>query len=332
MNKVSERALKYYNRGEYFKARDQYQKLLKKSPEKGLIYYNIGLCDFSMHNYELAEKTLSKSMEHGYLSAGYELSMTKLFLNKLEEGLNLYDYRYYGDRESFPNLPLPKAKSLKDLENKRVLVLNEQGFGDEFLFSRSIKTLSNICKSSHYQVYPETLKLFNDYFTQDNITFFTDRLLSGEFVNQFDTWIPSGDIFTYHTLERGFEYTKVDLDRNNIISNTVGLCWNANPKSINAHKRSINPDLIKEDLVNYNVLSLQKDQSLDWIKETTINNFNDTVDIIKSTEEVYTIDTSVMHLSLLFNENTVFLYQKYIDWRWNYPFYGVDVLENSIQL
>lgn len=46
----------------------------------------------------------------------------------------MYKYRYYGERKSFPNLPIKQILNLSEAEGKKVLVLNEQGYGDEILF------------------------------------------------------------------------------------------------------------------------------------------------------------------------------------------------------
>ena len=93
-------------------------------------------------------------------------------------------------------------KTLKDidLKDKKVLVLNEQGYGDEILFSRVIEPLSKICEKSTYQVYDVMIELFESIYKHDNINFFTDRQLSLEFVNSFDTWISVGDLFSSYIL------------------------------------------------------------------------------------------------------------------------------------
>jgi hypothetical protein len=320
--KLNKTANELYSKSDFHSALKVYKRMLdlSKLSDLKIVYYNIGLCHYSMMNYRAAEKSFEKSFDLGYLYCGHELSMTKLHLGKLEEGLSLYKWRYYAERFSFPKLPIKKAENLSDLRDKGVFVLNEQGFGDELLFSRSIRMLSNISKFTKYQVYEEMLDIFEKNFKFSNIEFFCDRNFNFDFIKDYDCWIPSGDLFSIYTMEFGFDYLKIDIS-DNTKPNTIGLCWLSNNLSPNSHLRSINPDDLKFLKSDNSVISLQKDKELDWIINSKIVNFNDTIDLISSVESVYSVDTSILHLSLLTGKDTKLLYKNYIDWRWKYPFY-----------
>ncbi len=320
--KVNSEANKLYAENNYTAALNLYRKMLTKCSigDTPVLYYNIGLCHFSLHNYPAAEKSFQRSFNFGYKTAGYELSMSKLFLGKLEEGLNLYNYRYWGDRFMFPRLPIPMSKSWDNLVGKKILVLNEQGLGDELLFSRSIRKLSEVCQFSKYQVYQELYDVFVENFSTDKIEFFTDRSFNLEFVEKFDYWIPSGDLFVLYTLKYGFDYQKIKCDEGD--ENNIGVCWYANKLSKNSHLRSVKLEDIALLKDNYKVFSLQKGENVDWMINNNIETFKDTLNIINNVDKILSIDTSVFHLAMLTGKKTYLLYNDYLDWRWLYPFYN----------
>jgi len=327
VSKLVNKGIEYYNIKNYDKALKSYKKALEIANinQIPIIYYNIGLVHFSLYNYKAAKISFEKSFYDNYETAGYELSMTYLFLNEFEKGMSLYKYRYLNERKSFPDLPLPIIKNVEDVKGKKILVLNEQGFGDEILFSRSLIMLNELCESSKYQIYHEMFELFSDNFKFDNIEFFTDRSFDYDFIKEFDAWIPSGDLFRLFILENGCEkYLNIKTKERKKVGNLkVGLCFKTNGLSKNTKERSIDLDIL-EEILNYDdidVISLQKDFSNDWVKETNINNFSDTSNIIDDLDVVVTVDTVVAHLSGIKGVKTLLIYDKYLDWRWNYNFY-----------
>ena len=324
MDKSFRKAYDLYSKGDYKNALAGFKKMLNKTPELAFVYYNIGLCHYGMLNYISAEKMFQKSYDYGFKKSGYELSLSKFHLGKLEEALKYYSYRYYNNSYNFPDLPLKKATKYEDLVGKRVFVLNEQGFGDEILFSRSLKMLNNISSYTKYQVYDELYSVFNNSFHYDNIEFFSDRSFNIEFIKGYDCWIPSGDLFKIHTLKNGFDYVPILL-KGSVEDNSVGICWMANSLSKNFNLRSVDSNKLKEFIGDKKVYSLQKDAQLDWAINSEIKTFSDTLNIISKVGEVNSVDTSVLHLSLVCNKPTRLLHNKYIDWRWKYPLYGVDV-------
>jgi tetratricopeptide (TPR) repeat protein len=326
------KGIEMYSRGDFDGSLTMYKKALVKSPREhlGTIYYNIGLSHFSKLNYSAAEKAFENSYyTHGNLSSGYELSMTKLFLGKFEDGMLLYHHRYWGERSMFPKLPLKKAKTSEDLRGKKVLVLNEQGFGDEILFSRGISLLEDLASEVTYQIYEEMEELFLENFSESKfpkIKFFKDRILTREFVGGFDVWIPSGDAFTLEVLRRSPESRIPFLSENPTRGDRlkIGLSFMSNPKAKNTKEKSIDPGVLKEILedLDVEIISLQKDCDLEWMRKTEIRTFQDTSKAIDEVDLVVTVDTSTAHLAGIKGKKTLVIYDKFLDWRWNYPFYS----------
>lgn len=335
VKKIVSEAIDLYSQDKYDQALALYKKALPYVgfEDSGILYYNIGLCHFSKMNYKAAEVSFKKSFnDYNYFHCGYELSMTLLFNHKLKEGLDMYKYRYYGERKSFPNLPIKQILNLSEAEGKKVLVLNEQGYGDEILFSRGIPKLCEFAKEIHYQVYDKMIDLFKENFTFDNIIYLTDRTLSYDFVLDFDCWIATGDIFSSYTKEYGMDYTP--LKSNNVENDklNIGLTWYANVKSGNSDKRSIDLSKLEPILNNDEIIchSLQYKDCPSWMIESDISDFKKTADLISKMDVVITVDTITAHLAGMMNKKVILIYEDYLDWRWNFEIYkNVEIIKIS---
>ena len=327
VKKIVSEAIKLYNEDKFDSALNLYKKALPGIgfSEAGTLYYNIGLCHFSKYNYKAAEVSFKKSFnDYNYKHCGYELSMTLLFNHKLQEGLDMYHYRYFGERKSFPTLPTKQILSLSEAKDKKVLVLNEQGFGDEILFSRGLPKICELANEVHYQVYDKMVSLFKDNFYFNNLTYLTDRSLSYEFVMEFDCWISSGDIFSSYTKEYGLDYIPFKSEKTTKSNKlTVGLTWYANVKSGNSNHRSI--DLTKiEPILNKDTISctsLQYGDCPEWMINEDISDFKKTAEVISKMDIIITVDTITAHLADMMNKKVILIYEEYLDWRWNFKFY-----------
>ena len=328
VKKIVSDAISEYTKGNYDVALVKYKQTLKHASynDLGIIYYNIGLCHFSMFNYKAAEVSFEKSFDvYGYLHSGYELCMSKLFNGKLVDGMKLYKYRYYGIRNTFPNLPIQKVDTIEQCKGKRVLVLNEEGFGDEIMFSRAIPNLSNSALSVSYQVYDKMLSLFENTNNglYSNVSFFTNRSLSLEFVMDFDCWITTGDLFSDHLINNGMSH--IPFKTNNTLDQflDIGVTWSANNLSASAKMRSLNINDFKEALQGENttITSLQFGEKEEWMESRDISDFNKTFDVISKLDLVVSVDTVTAHLAGMMGKPTILVYDKYLDWRWVYDIY-----------
>jgi tetratricopeptide (TPR) repeat protein len=312
----------------YTKAKKTFKKsiaLCKSDEELAIIYYNLGLCCYALGEYKNAAISFELSSRYGRVKSNWELCLSKLHLQDMD-GFNYYKFR--PDRLSMleKELPVPEIVGLEDLKKrKKIIVLNEQGFGDEILFSRGIALLEGIDYS--YQVYPENLELFKKLFKGN---FFVDRTLSYNFIEEHDGWILSGDLFTLYTKEKGLLTELPVIEKEKNIG--TGFCYNTNQKSPNSHLRSIPLSKIRKILKGRdNLVSLQKDIKHNFAYCPELNTFLDTYNIVKNLKEVITIDTSVAHLSALCNIKTYILYDKYLDWRWKFQLYGEHVIPVQIK-
>lgn len=319
-----------------------YKQALINTDDKQIQYtikYNIGL---TLNDLNRNKEALKYFEDAGYNGGNDEtlwsLSLCYLTVGRRREGFKLFNKRYSAkrtapDKVQFPNIPLPFIeKKFDEFKNKRVLVLNEQGFGDEIMFSRVLPHLSSIVKYADVQCYPETIQLIkNSFSSYKNLKFFDDRTISIESLKNYDCYTSTGNLFAMLS-DNGFviEHTLSPVNNDIVLKGDnmkIGICWNCNPKSRNATKRNVDLqyfiDIINECDDNINFYSLQKDvvEGLDSRiiqLGDKINNFNDTANIIEQLDYVITIDTSTAHLSGILNIPTFVLLNEHHDWRWIY--------------
>lgn len=324
--KYNSRGIDFYNKGDFKTALRWYKKCLPLPNCDKQIYFNIGLCYHSIRDFDNAIKYYEKFEEKAGVDNIYEKSLVYLLMGDHKRGFDIYHKRYgrkSKDGVSFPNLPIPWIDNIDDLKDKNILVLNEQGFGDEFLFSKSVVDLSKSCKSCKVQVYPETFNLMKNVYP--GVDFFTDRQLSYEFVMQFDGYTSSGQLFALSNKDsiKKYEYkeTKSDTGR-------VGIFFAANPESKNAKQRSIDPNMFKKLSNRYKLVNLQKGHRLDFCENPELNDFLDTKNVIDGLDFVISIDSSVANLCGMIGKECYLVNKNYLDWRYINEFYeSIDIIK-----
>lgn len=327
--KIVKNGLEEYHKDKFDQALILFKKALQKTTnnrEKGIIYRNIGLCHYSLKNWSASEISFRKSVELGHELAQWELCLS-LLQNGNIDGMQLYSSRYFGEKNTFPDLPIKKITTLEQIQKAdKILVLNEQGFGDEILFSRGLKLLAN--KQFSWQVYPEMLELFNNSFSGN---FFSERTLTKKFVFEHDYWIPNGDLFKILTLSGDYNHIPIETKKGN--KNRVGICFSSNPKSTIAQKKSVDYNQLKKILLNFdhlNWVSLQFGFDIEFAENFDIVNFWNTKEIIDQLDLVITVDTAVANLAAAMNKKIILLINDYIDWRWKLNLWQGDIQFSKI--
>lgn len=317
--KYNSKGIVFYNKGDFQSALKWYKKCLPLPNCDKQIYFNIGLCYHSIRDFDNAIKYYEDYEEKSGIDNIYEKSLIYLLSGDHKRGFSIYNKRYgrnSKDGVHFPNLPIPWIDNIKDLKDKNVLILNEQGFGDEFLFSKSVADLYNLCTSAKVQVYPETFNLMKD--TYPSIDFFTDRTLSYEFVMGFDGYTSSGELFALYNIDsiKKYEYKESKID-----TGRVGIFFAANPNSKNAKKRSINPNVFRKLSNRYSLVNLQKGHKLDFAENPELNDFLDTKKVIDGLDFVISIDSSIANLCGMIGKECCLVNKDYLDWRYINEFY-----------
>lgn len=275
-----------------------------------------------------------------YDQARWNISLFNLHLGNWEKGIQHYHYRHSKGNSHeptsvrFPDLPLPRAENLSDLQHKTVLILNEQGFGDEIMFSTAFEALKNVRMDHCFiQCYPELHDFFVNAFAAFNFNFFSKRQLPYDFVMKFDVWTTTGDLFAManrKTLKPSvpisittyYDETEDDMFLSGL--RKVGVCFSANKKSPNHHLRDIPLTYVNKVITQVQehggiVVCLQKDDVPEGLIPLPENaTFGDTAKWMQKLDHVVTADTCIAHLAGRLGIPTTVVYTNYLGWLWKY--------------
>ena len=142
----------YSQKGKYDEAISYYLRALEKTNDKSDILYNIGVAYFYKKEFQIGEKYYKQAFaldpKNDVLKKNYSLLL--LAQQKYQQGWSLYDGRLNLNEFLFKNSTLNNVKQKLWTNQKinfknKILVIKEQGIGDEILFS---------------SIYPNLLKKF----------------------------------------------------------------------------------------------------------------------------------------------------------------------------
>ena len=167
----------YSQKGKYDEAISYYLKALEKTNHKSDILYNIGVAYFYKKEFQTGEKYYKQAFaldpKNDVLKKNYSLLL--LAQQKYQEGWSLYDGRLNLNEFLFKNSTLNNVKqklwtNQKINSKNKILVIKEQGIGDEILFS---------------SIYPDLLKKFPNCLIETEKRLLSLFKLSFGFENNF---------------------------------------------------------------------------------------------------------------------------------------------------
>ena len=312
---------------------------------------NLANCLFQIKDFENSIINYNK-----VLDIDKDHTIAKIGLSKCYFAINNYDKAFYffeaRKKAQLDNLKITN-KLVKDfnckewfkekIDNKKILILSEQGIGDNLQFARYIFWLKEKynCeilfyinkKISHiFQNCP--CKIINDFTQIENLDYY-QHLLTLQYIhykieNNFKKCIP---FITSNN--------EIDLNWKNKLKffkrPLIAIQWKGNENFLDDQQRSVPlkffQDLIKDN--NYTFISLQKDN---LSKEIKLNNFDnyikdfsdeidlkgesfiDTISILKNIDLLISVDTSMTHLAATLQVKTLLLLNSNPDWRWHIEF------------
>lgn len=259
----------------------------------------------------------------------------------LFEGFKYYEYRSDPSIKNCstidPNFNFPKWDG-ESLVNKSIMVLPEQGFGDQIQFIRYISLLKETGASKICVVCDLGLKpLFELIPEIDMVAAVREPVLScnywthiGSLPYHFRTTLQTVPVKIPYLLSTEDKITKFKnlLPKDKI---KIGICWRGNKKHYNNKNRSVNLDLFAplwNISSNIEFVSIQIGDGLDEIKEfektqpmLTLNehieDFLDTAGLFTNLDMLISVDTSVVHLAGAMGlKSFVLLPAIKTDWRW----------------
>lgn len=272
------------------------------------------------------------------VTARFNLAVSYLIMGDYARGWPAYearwDYEHLAGSEPQHSQPRWRGEDLKD---KTILVVGEQGHGDNIQFCRFLYNLHAAGARVLFQTTAGLVPLFGTSNVISWIGTYTDQ------PPEFDYWIPIMSIpgvigVTLDNLQKQVQYINVDpskaTDWLKILGPKkrmrVGFSWSGRRDAwLNRHKSvpfETMLELIKHN-PQYEWINLQvdatdeEDQALADVGVVrypgSIQSFADTAALISCMDVVISIDTAVTHLAAALGRPTWLMLQWFAtDWRW----------------
>jgi len=317
----------------YEKSLESFKECLRLTPDHigcqmmiGVIYEELKRFNQAIDFYKSCIDTYPE-----YIAPHVNLGMCLLLTGNYEEGWDEYEWRLKLPKEIYQKeFKKPKWNG-EDLDNKKLLIICEQGFGDAVQFIRFAESLSK-GGATIFIMSPDELK---------------SLLVNQKGVNKvlgYDDTLPEYDFYTYMLSipkilkwepkmdTQRFPYLKVEEKNLPFIVKdkiNIGILTQTRRGASDEKYRSI--ELSKFSGVfekqKHNIISLDyfanEDTSNNGIIDVfpEINDVADTANIIKNLDLVICVDTLVAHIAGALNKKTWLMLPAVPGWRWdlNYP-------------
>lgn len=271
------------------------------------------------------------------------VSQFNLAVALLMKGDYAQGWRQYETRWNYEHLAgtLPRFKQPRwtgqDLKNQTILVVGEQGHGDNIQFSRFLYPLHLMGATIKFSVTTSLVPLYQ------NSTIITQVLTYDQDPGQFDYWVPIMSLpgvlgITLDNLPKPVSYLNADQAKSQSwisilgpkTKMRVGFAWSGRRDNwLNAHK-GMPFDKILALIKNnpqYEWINLQVDAEPQEEQELeklgvrrfpgSVASFNDTAALISHMDVVVTVDTAVAHLAGAMGRPTWIMLNWFAHcWRW----------------
>ena len=211
------------------------------------------------------------------------------------------------------------------LTGKRILLWDEQGFGDAIQFVRFVPWVAELGAEVVLEVQAELVSLFQSVEGAATV------IARGEDLPRVDfqiSLLDLGDAFRTDSfaIPNTVPYLNVQKSTGGNDRPKVGLCWAGNPNHDNDQNRSIEFDIMRPWLELYGIdfYNLQfGDRAIDAGAESRLNSmpikpkdFLDTAKFVDSLDLVITVDSAMAHLAGALGKPVWLLLPFAPDWRW----------------
>lgn len=325
--------------GDFEPAESHYLSALLHDPTYVDAHRNLGMLYKEFHRYDEAEASYRQALRYDPESIKTQSNLGFLLLEqgRFEEGWKLYETRYdprINPAFFAPDLPFPQWSG-ESLENRSILILPEQGFGDEIQFVRYLRELKNrgasritlLCKAP-------LVRLFSTLTYVDRVISEVDEIKAHDYWS-FLLSLPLHMHTTLDTIPAQLPYLSVNeawINYRITHSDTfnIGIVWRGSASHDNDRNRSLSSLAVLEPLWRIEgttFYSLQKELSAEdaaLLADTPIidlsarmDDFADTAALISQLDLVICVDTAVAHLcGALAKPCWVLLPYTLCDWRW----------------
>ncbi len=247
------------------------------------------------------------------------------------------------NKKNIPLVDLNK-EHLKNSLNKKLFIINEDGFGDDIMFLRYVSILKfhgfKITLSVHKKIINllKTCPCFDDI--EVNSKFSNESILENDFKTNLISlpYILSEKInFIPNPLPINLKKNKIVLKKNllkliNPKKYNIGLSWRGNPKHQRDKIRSIPVESfgkIFKKFKNFNFFVIQKNLNSEEVNflsnfpnvincDDYLDDFSETAMLVSKMKQIISVDTVLAHISGSLGIPTNLLLPKIPDWRWGF--------------
>ncbi len=303
---------------------------------RGNIYKELKNFDKSLNDFEFLINSNNECEDKIYNGAKFNKGLLDLLLGNFKEGWVNYEFRSKANKRFIPGhaKKVPLLKHINECKNKNVLVLSEQGIGDNIQFSRYLKLLKEKCSKLFFCVdkkikpFFEKLNIVDKIYLNDDKTDYYDfriDLMSLPYLFSTDqSNVPKINFAIKADNEKSIQWqNKLKSYRNfykigiNSVSNKnipgrdfpldvfENICKFRKIKLFNLQKNISNHDYIQNKI---EVLTF------DNFDENEL--FQDSKGLIENLDLVITCDTSIAHLAASMQKPTWVLLNDVPEWRW----------------
>ncbi len=321
--------------GNYKLSVKYHNKSIKIAPKNPEAYFNLGLALRDLGKLQQSLDAFSKTLHlnPNHDKCKWDQALTLLTMGDYKNGFDQYESRWNLEKMPMRQFSRPQWTG-EDISGKKLLVYQEQGFGDMIQFARFIPMVKKICTEVFIEVQPELHSLFLSLEGADTI------LSKGSEFPDFDFCIPMMSLFKCLKLGKKHIYqqksylgntqnSKQIVLNKNKQNKRVGIVWAGKPSHKNDKNRSCSfKEFLKLlSLKGIDVFSLQKGPRTSDIKKfgceslitdlnPTIRDFSDTAQLISELDLLISVDTAVAHLGGAMGRPVWLLLPYSPDWRW----------------
>ena len=327
------------------KAISCYQKAINIRPNFLTAHTNLASVYRELGKHQLALDCYAHALniDPNSPQANNNFGMLLLMLSDFDKGFEYYEWRKkiltHQDYSEYLKLNLTsKVWNGEDLNNKTILILSEQGFGDIFEFARYLFILKRKYETKViFRARKKLVHLFKK--NEFEVISETDPLPQHDY-HCFLLSLPKIFFEKEKKLAKRINYINVDekiilkwKDKlSSIKGYKVGINWQGDPKSDLSRLRSTPLSLFETffSIENLNFISLQKgsgaeqiqnfkyrDRLYDFMSDADNKNaFEDTIGILKNLDLVITSDTSLAHVSSTLGVKTWVVLPLSPHWTW----------------
>jgi len=321
--------------GKFVESSKYYEIIVNTNKNDFVAKTNLGANYELLHEFEKAEKqyrdVINTSNDPFKKNAIWNLGLLLIKVGKIKLGCKFYESRYVLDywTRFYKPKKLSKLPRFKNLDNCKILVTHEQGFGDTIQYFRYIELLSKKVKSVEFLVQPKLKLLFNSVFFEN-----VELIDEVKDENKYDYWLPLMSVpfilneFKYPQLNKKFFNINQTLKIKNS-KPSIGVCWRGSKTNTSDEFRSINLEnfinFFKLDL-NFYILQIDlTDKEKEFLSNydskifSLLDNqqdFASTAGVLSQLDLVVSVDTAIMHLASSIGIKTIGLIGRKSDHRW----------------